>query len=105
MSGFIFASATFGISPVSSASLAISLFPSPFQQNLTVNLSGVDASTSKVSVSMCDLLGKIVYHTEIDAALSNRKLDIQAADLPAGIYFVNLFIDDRKLVYKVIKSN
>ncbi|MEJ6979468.1 T9SS type A sorting domain-containing protein [Pedobacter sp. P351] len=76
----------------------ILIYPNPFDDFLKLTLSS--RNTSKISVSVKSLEGKLAYAKQFDSA-SNINLDL--SHLTSGIYLLKLSLDNSDSYYKVIK--
>jgi len=71
----------------------ISVYPNPFQNNATINFSMVE--TSEVSLEIVNVLGaKVVSQNLGEKAVGTHNHNLSADNLPAGIYMVNLIVND-----------
>lgn len=72
------------------------LFPNPAANNLTLAFA---SNYIKIEVCIIDITGKIIYKT---SAIDVRKIEVNTADLAAGVYVVQIqtgdFIETKKLV-------
>lgn len=102
MAGVINAVALNGVSQQGNLATGVRIYPNPFEQNFTIDLGEANLN-SKTAIVVYDLLGKEVHREWF--AVGNRRLEVEPAELAAGIYFVYLYIDGRKTVYKLVKGN
>ena len=75
---------------------AISIFPNPATNHLTIALG---SNTKKVEVTIADITGKIIYSTTVS---ETQKIEVNTQDFAKGIYVVQIqsadFIATKKLV-------
>jgi hypothetical protein len=65
---------------------SFSIFPNPSNGNLVVQLNA--PSTNKLSLNIVDLAGRIVWKQEFSEVSEKNQLEIHAADLQKGNYFL-----------------
>src|SRR5215204_402956 len=77
--------------------------PNPFNSNINVVL-GTTSSVSKLSISLSDMKGQILYRYEGSKQPGNFYLDIPTPSLPAGMYILTVR-DSKKILYsrKLVK--
>ncbi|HKH60128.1 MAG TPA: S8 family serine peptidase [Flavitalea sp.] len=77
--------------------------PNPFNSNINVVL-GTTSSVSKLSISLTDIKGRILYRYEGSKQPGNFYLDIPTPSLPAGMYILTVR-DSKKILYsrKLVK--
>lgn len=76
---------------------AVNVYPNPFSENLTIDLTSV---SEPVSVQIFDLAGKLLKSTENQSG----KLEINMAGLAKGMYQVILRSGDAKTVQRIVKQ-
>ena len=73
------------------------VYPSPAQDELYIDIK--DNLGNKVHITLIDNSGSIVYDR---VAFANTTVQINTSDLEAGIYFVEIITDNKKIAEKVI---
>ncbi len=76
----------------------INVFPNPVNENIYINIDMKD--NSDVSVRIIDLLGHLVYSTEVNN--TTAQLQIPANDLKNGLYFVSVQTGDQVITKKIM---
>jgi hypothetical protein len=77
---------------------SISVYPNPFNAGFRVVLpAGHDVS----ALRLLDLAGRTCYQRGIESY--DDLVDVEAADLPAGMYFLELLSKQGRVVYQVVK--
>lgn len=84
---------------IPSLSNTISLYPNPAQNFITVDLSGIAGT----QITVFNIQGKLVKTIESSMNLAQQKIDI--ADLPAGVYIMNINTPNGQAVKKFSKIN
>lgn len=75
----------------------LSIFPNPTQNNFTVKLE--ERQSGSISVNSVD--GKQLLSTDFEKQI---EVNVNVAELPSGIYFVNINVDGKITTRKVIKK-
>ena len=75
----------------------IALFPNPFREYTTLIVSA--KTTKEINVEIYNLLGKVVYNTQLP--LGKNELKIESSDLTAGQYYINVMIDGKSHLKKL----
>lgn len=71
----------------------VSVYPNPFQDNATVSFNMVE--TGEVSLEVVNVLGAKVFAQNLgEKATGAHNYNLSAENLPAGIYMVNLVVND-----------
>lgn len=79
----------------------IAIYPNPTNFELNVNLSHLQ--NSQVTLTITDLLGKILFYVKEDEDFNYfKKIDLQL--LPIGIYFIKIEFNDIIFVNKILKK-
>ena len=78
--------------------VAVKIYPNPTGGKLTVKLSGQEPGTT-VKLQVCDLSGRQLYNNE--NADSQSIIDISKQK--NGLYLLNVIVNDKKRVWKIIK--
>lgn len=82
----------------------ILVFPNPVQNNLSVSLSNFSAGT--VNLHIANTLGQIVYRKTLQNLSDSERVDVPAANWPAGIYWLRVSADNNQiLIKKILKLN
>ncbi|KAA1247926.1 Ig-like domain-containing protein [Aquimarina sp. RZ0] len=78
------------------------VYPNPFSDTFTINLSGQDYNTIRV----VDIHGKIIRDNAIspDAKIQNESLFINLQNVPTGMYFIELLGSSEKEILKIFKK-
>lgn len=79
-----------------SANLNLSVYPNPFSSVITIQ----SDLRSDGTIAIMDVAGKIIYTQE----LSEMQTTLDLANLPTGIYFLQLSAGGQKTVKKLIKN-
>lgn len=66
----------------------IKIYPNPFRENATLQIINGQIMTYKFV--MYDVLGNIVFQSEINPAQSGTKIGIKRGNLPSGIFFYKI---------------
>jgi hypothetical protein len=83
-------------------SLAVSFYPNPFGNDLTINFELKNPAQPKISV--LTVSGKIMVEIEMPVLASGKHTKlINTAALPEGIYFVRLILGQKTIVLKAVK--
>jgi len=78
--------------------LKSSIYPNPFENSFTVQLS--DNTTYPITVEVMDYLGRKVYVQQVETSIT--KIDLN--DLPSSTYFVKVFNETTQLVERIVKT-
>ena len=71
----------------------VSIYPNPFQDNATVSFNMVE--TGEVALEVVNVLGAKVFAQNLgEKATGAHNYNLSAENLPAGIYMVNLVVND-----------
>ena len=69
----------------------------------SINISFELNASSKIGVNIVDASGKSVYNTsEVDGEIGANLLQLPLFSMESGIYFVNIFVDNKPLSKKVL---
>jgi plastocyanin len=88
MTGTFTANGTNGITSNSSVFADMQLNPNPARES--VNISFNPANSFKGSVSLFNLIGNILFKYEYEFDAGVNRLNISLANIPAGLYFIEL---------------
>ena len=75
----------------------MNIFPNPFVHSTNVTFTNVERSVFNMSIT--DIMGNEVRRKE---GIIDEKLNIEKMDLAPGVYFINLYNDNRKIRGKII---
>ena len=78
----------------------INVYPIPSDEQLYVQATQID--NQEHQIQLCDLQGKIVYSTVIQAFDHQLQLSIPTAHLPQGLYYVRLLNNNAPIIKKII---
>jgi len=79
----------------------IRVFPNPFTNKLSINISGTDANVSGLKVF--NSIGNQVYSQ--DRFLDNENISIAAPDFLTGVYYAVIYFDDgTKITKRIVKK-
>ncbi|SRR6266496_1858196 len=77
----------------------VSVYPNPSSDNLNVAIANLQAN-DKAVVYLFDNTGKKLYEKNQSTILCN--LDMK--NLPSGLYYLRIKINDDEMVYKIVKQ-
>lgn len=78
------------------------VYPNPYSENFTIELTL--AKSEVVSIRMTNILGETVKQFEKALQSGVHKNEINASELPTGIYFITIQTADDKIVQRLIKN-
>ena len=81
------------------ASASLSVFPNPSQGSVTVVLNESSAS-SAYKLRLRNIIGKEVRTVALHPQFSGVGLTLDLSDLPAGLYFYSLLVDNKAVLTK-----
>jgi plastocyanin len=84
---------------------SVSLFPNPFNKNLSINFKNYELTVSKPVVEIYDIVGKQYLQVKFQDPDKNGEMDIDTEFLNPGVYFIYIIINGKKDIYKIIKKN
>jgi hypothetical protein len=93
---------TTGIAEVNQPDVQISLYPNPATNNATISLNLVTEST--VQVAIYEVNGALVAKKEYGKLSGGMLLPIEMAGFNSGMYFVNVTIDGKTSMMKLVKQ-
>lgn len=101
---------TVGINEIHDADIDITAYPNPFSSSCIITISGViPNSIMNLSISLRDMLGR---ETKSSVILSEAKnlnnettITINRIGLPAGIYSLNISVNNQSYTQKLIITN
>jgi hypothetical protein len=79
---------------------AITAYPNPFHQNITIDLSAFNAGKELLQISITDLSGKILFKQNFSY---EKKIGI-GNELPIGFYLVELKSGARCVIIPIVKE-
>ena len=74
------------------------VYPNPTRGNITIE--GLQSSAN-VNYELYDITGKIV---QTKTLLSSTNMNVNISHLQSGIYFLNLYENNKRYVHKVVKD-
>jgi hypothetical protein len=98
--GVIYVNPTVGINERSKTLTNMQVIPNPASNN--ANLVFDMLTDAKVLVSVTDVTGKVVKSLTANSTLGQNTININVADLTAGIYFVSISANNQKTTAKLI---
>lgn len=88
-----------GIDEMDAAS-SVSVFPNPTNDVSTIAFNLTETST--VSMNVYNAMGTLVFTQETQNLVAgNQKIDFDGTNLPGGVYFINLTVNDKLITKKV----
>jgi dienelactone hydrolase len=78
------------------------VYPNPF--NSVISLSIHNRTSNKIAISVSDVVGRIVFHSEDNSLSEEFTKAIDLSTQSTGIYFLDLNIDGRRTVKKIAKE-
>jgi hypothetical protein len=87
-----------GVEEVSAVEFA-TVYPNPTSDMATVEFNIVEASN--VSIQVLNTLGQVVYANNMGEITGTQKVQINTADLEAGMYLINITVDGNVLTKRV----
>ncbi len=92
-----------GISSIT-AELKATVYPNPATDKVFVKMSG-SLTEDAVTVQLSNLLGKVVYHKELQNNEVNETIQVPVSQLQEGIYMLSVTSGDQKLARKVVVNH
>lgn len=96
---YIIAPTTTGISAPSNLQ-SVSVAPNPFKNNCVVSISIAEPST--VSYFICDIAGKHLKDVDLKKQIGEFKISEDFSNIASGIYFLELYINSKRTVHKLV---
>ena len=87
---------------VEQAAWEVALFPNPVRETLT--LQWTTEAATEATVTILDLTGKPVQQRQLNPQAGQSQWQIPVADLPAGVYFLNLTSEQEQQTLRFIKD-
>jgi|GEM_PF-1770342 len=82
--------------------LSIDIAPVPAHDNVTITIASAEAATA--TIEMFDLTGKLINNLDADLVEGANNVNVDVANLAAGVYFVNLTTASNTTTVKLIKE-
>jgi hypothetical protein len=90
------------LSLATDAAAAVTAYPTVFTDRVTFYLNGNQTENDRISVTLCDALGRQVLQQE---GIPNAQFSIlNLKDLPSGVYFATVSYNDNVTTIKLIKK-
>ena len=83
---------------------ALTVFPNPFVGSVTMKFKYDETPEKMEEINILNTLGMIVKTIDSEELKTNKRVEINLSDLPAGIYFIKTTINKISYDYKVIKQ-
>ena len=80
----------------------IKLYPNPNNGKFVLSLN--KQVENKASYVIYDVTGKSIQNKELNIKDMNSEIEVDISNFPAGIYMVNITIDNQEFTKKVIKN-
>jgi hypothetical protein len=90
-----------GVDNISSTNMAMQLYPNPANNQVSVNIYGLNRN-EKTSLVVYDLLGNAIMK-DILSGKDNYELSYDVSQFRQGIYFIEVSGSDKKAVSKLVK--
>ena len=87
-----------GLEEKSNVLNGVNLFPSPMQENTTIEFNSKLSSTAKVEI--LNILGSVVSSDDVFISKGNNELKLNTSALETGIYIINI-ISDKGVIARV----
>jgi PKD repeat protein len=78
-----------------------SIYPNPFNNNITIDLSGIDDLSC---IEIVDVYGTKIRHLDIEQKIKSGRMEINMSDVASGIYFIRTVFKNQISNYKLIKE-
>ncbi len=79
---------------------SVALFPNPSNGAFTVQLNA--SKSEEVNVQVIDISGRVVYNDVVSCSVGKNNIAIDLDELPAGVYQVNLKVENNVISRKLI---
>ncbi|MBP6455624.1 MAG: zinc-dependent metalloprotease [Chitinophagaceae bacterium] len=89
---------------INSKDFTVQLFPNPANNELNIQLNGLNTNTSKIEYAIKDLDGKTLLRKETKLNESYFIGNENISFLPSGIYFLELKVNQEKSIHRIIKD-
>jgi hypothetical protein len=80
----------------------IKVFPNPFSNSLQINVNNL--RNSKFELTLLNASGQVVWSKDVENYNFLYHQSINTSNFPIGIYFLNVFQDNKTTTYKLIKQ-
>ena len=80
----------------------VKVYPNPFKNSIQIDVNGGDGS--KFKLVLTDASGKIVWTKNVENYNSSYHESVNTSALPIGVYFLNLIINNKSSVTKLVKE-
>jgi hypothetical protein len=81
---------------------AISAFPNPFSNQLSVSFE--NEIDQYISISITNIIGEIVFSESIELAAGVQKIDLNLNDLSSGVFMLSIQTNSGMKTQKIIKQ-
>ncbi len=82
----------------------ITVYPNPFVRFLTIDMRNITSTGKNVAISIYDMLGNQYYTNEFVVSNADSKITLDLDKVRAGIYFINIMTNDKKVIYRLVKD-
>jgi hypothetical protein len=82
--------------------LKLNVFPNPTNGFVNVSIEGL--SGEPLSITVKDMIGRILQEQSLDRLSGSTDLSLDMSDTPDGVYFIELKAESRSLIQKIIKQ-
>jgi hypothetical protein len=82
--------------------LKLNVFPNPTNGFVNVSIEGF--SGEPLSITIKDMIGRILQEQSLDRLSGSTDLSLDMSDTPDGVYFIELKAESRSLIQKIIKQ-
>ncbi|MBA3706831.1 MAG: T9SS type A sorting domain-containing protein, partial [Bacteroidetes bacterium] len=79
---------------------AISIYPNPIKSVINLNFSLVNLSNENISIKIFDVMGRVIKEEEL--SIEREKTNINANELDKGVYFLQIYNEDKFIAIKKI---
>ncbi len=100
--GYVTGTMATGVAVVNQPDETITLFPNPSNDNSTIYLNLT--SESSVQVAIYNVAGELIAKKEYGKLNGGMMLPIESSKFSSGIYFVNVMIDGKSTMKKLVKQ-
>jgi PKD repeat protein len=93
-----------GVNDFYTSNILMEIIPNPFSDAVSLNLHFINSNNKKVVVEIKNILAQAVYVSEIIKEKNTYSKTIDLSFLNEGIYFVEVKVDDDRLIKKIVKQ-